>query len=93
VFHRDGADRWLYFDAGVGQVVRDALDTGRRPIQLDIATPVHAYWFAAQQDVYRSVFLVDATTAHGSLVITDHPIPPGANVVSNHWPFAAYVAP
>lgn len=93
VFHRDGADRWLYFDAGAGQVVRDALATGQRPIRLDIGTPVHAYWFAAQHDVDRSVFLQGATTVHGSLVITDHPIPPNTRVVSNHWPFAAYVVP
>jgi hypothetical protein len=93
VFHRDGADRRLYFDAGVGQVVRDALATGQRPVHLDIGTPVHAYWFAAQQDVDRSVFLPGATAAHGSLVITDHPIPPNVQVVSNHWPFAAYVVP
>lgn len=94
-FHRHGAPRRLFFEAGAPQVIHAALKTGAHPIYIEEGTLyAHAYWYGTLAGVDPSRFSRQTDNRpRGSVVISEREPPPGVSMISRSENYSAYQLP
>ncbi|HKR62270.1 MAG TPA: hypothetical protein VJZ00_00960, partial [Thermoanaerobaculia bacterium] len=94
VFHTTGASRGPEFNAGIQELVDDALDQGQRPVYLDAGPgAIFALWFGELHGAHRSSFALlepGQTPPPGSIYIGGASPRPDSEVVGVHGIFGVH---